>query len=162
MFKKKLVGLVVLSLCLGCKATAPVKTGQGEPRMPGKLYASLDGTATNGTVSSSEQGIHGVTTGTGTYFQITDSQYLNITLDSSVPIKLALESVPEIVMMDIASTSEAASAVITIGGLASNTAYFKYEGDYQNIVEFTTDANGGYTYTQDLSRPYTVYIRPKL
>ena len=37
--------------------------------------------------------------GTGTHFEITDSEYLNVTLESSEEIGLTLESVPQMVLM---------------------------------------------------------------
>ncbi|MBI5147861.1 MAG: hypothetical protein HZA37_01780, partial [Parcubacteria group bacterium] len=43
----------------------------------------------------------GATEGEGTHFEITDSEYLNITLDSSETIKLSMESIPEMITMMI-------------------------------------------------------------
>ena len=104
--------------------------------------------------------IAGRVEGTGTHFVVTDSQYLDITLDSSEPITLTLESVPEMVTMGIEPASGAASTQIALGGFAPETTYHKYEDDYHNHVAFTTDASGGYTYTQDLSKPHLVFIQP--
>jgi len=41
----------------------------------------------------------GTTEGTGAHFTITDSEYLNITLNSSEEIKLRMDSVPEMITM---------------------------------------------------------------
>ncbi|UCD80466.1 MAG: hypothetical protein JSW26_03280, partial [Desulfobacterales bacterium] len=46
--------------------------------------------------------------GSGTYFEITNSKYLNISLASSAEIKLTLESVPRVVTMVIESAAGAA------------------------------------------------------
>jgi parallel beta-helix repeat protein len=99
--------------------------------------------------------------GTGTHFELNNSRYLNITLDSSEPIKLVLESVPEMVTMHIESASGVVSTKITLGGFAPQTTYHKYEDDYHNHVAFTTDANGRYNYAQDLSKPHLVFIQPR-
>lgn len=102
----------------------------------------------------------GTVEGTGTYFELTDSNYLNITLESSEPVNLRLESVPEMVVMDINSTEGAASTQITLTGFPPSTTYYKYEDDYHNEVIFTTDLNGSCTFAQDLTQPHLVFIQP--
>jgi parallel beta-helix repeat protein len=99
--------------------------------------------------------------GTGTHFEIINSDYLNITLDSTEPIKLTLESVPEMVTMHIESVSDATSTQITLSGFQPLTTYYKYEDDYHNEEVFTTDGNGSYTWTQDLSQQHLVFIQPR-
>ncbi len=96
----------------------------------------------------------------GTHFQLNNSRYLNITLESSEPIKLVLESIPEMVTMHLESASGADSTQITISGLALQTTYYKYEDDYHNHAAFTTDARGSYTYVQDILKPHFVFIQP--
>ncbi len=98
---------------------------------------------------------------TGTHFELSNSNYLNIELDSSEPVKSTLESVPQMVTMNIESASGATTTKITMRGLAPHTSYQKYEDDYHKLVTFTTDSNGSYTYTQDLSKPHFVFIQPK-
>ncbi len=66
----------------------------------------------------------------GTLFELNDSDYLNITLQSSEPVRLVLESVPEMVTMYISSASGVASTIITIGGFLPLATYHKYEDDY--------------------------------
>lgn len=105
--------------------------------------------------------IPGRVKGTGTYFEINDSQYLNITLDSVEPLKLVLESIPEMITMWIESTSGASSTQITLSGFLPLTTYHKYEDDYHQHIAFTTDADGNYTYLQDLSSAHFVFIQPR-
>ncbi|MHC4148541.1 MAG: right-handed parallel beta-helix repeat-containing protein, partial [Planctomycetota bacterium] len=105
--------------------------------------------------------IPGTVEATGTYFEIVDSDYLNITLQSSEPVHLILESVPEMVIIDIEAAEHATEAQITLSGFLPSTAYYKYEDSYHNGATFTTDASGGYTYTQDLSEPHLVFIQPR-
>ena len=108
-----------------------------EPQMPGRLE------------------------GNGTHFEINNSEYLNITLDSSEPVHLILESIPEMVEMHIEAVSPATSTVITLSGFLPSTTYYKYEDNYHNLVTFTTDDNGNYTYTQDISTSHLVFIQPR-
>jgi len=99
--------------------------------------------------------------GTGTHFEVNNSEYLNIVLDSSETITLRLESVPEMVTMHIEPASDATSTQITISGFSPSATYYKYEDDYHNLVEFTTDGKGSYLWTQDLSQSHLVFIQPR-
>jgi parallel beta-helix repeat protein len=96
---------------------------------------------------------------TGTHFEIKDSDFLNVTLDSTEPIKLVIESVAEMVTLHVESVSGAMSAQITFGGFLPSTTYYKYEDTYHNLVTFPTDSAGRYTYTQDLSKLHLVFIQ---
>ena len=103
----------------------------------------------------------GTVEGTGTHFEITDSSYLNVTLDSTETIKLRMESVPEMVTMFIEPASSATSTQITLKGFQPNTTYYKYQDNYHNLTPFTTDSTGSYSYTQNLSQPHLVFIQPR-
>jgi len=103
----------------------------------------------------------GTIEGTGTYFEVTDSNYLNITFESSEPVHLRLESIPEMVMMEIEDVNDANWTDITIGGFEPSTTYYKYQDDYHNLTEFTTNESGSYTYTQDLTERHLVFIQPR-
>ncbi len=105
--------------------------------------------------------VPGTIEGTGTSFEVSDSDYLNITLQSSEPVYLILESVPEMVVMDIEAAGQATAAEITLGGFAPSADYYKYEDNYHNGKTITTDSSGGYTYTQELSEPHLVFIQPR-
>ncbi|MEK7496112.1 MAG: hypothetical protein AAB616_01435, partial [Patescibacteria group bacterium] len=96
----------------------------------------------------------------GNHFEINDSDYLNIVLNSSESIKLRMESIPEMITMMIESSasSTTTSTQITLSGLTPLTKYYKYQNDYHNLTEFITDENGTYTYIQDLSKPHFVFI----
>ncbi len=98
---------------------------------------------------------------TGTHFELSNSNYLNVVLDSSESVKSTLESMPQMVIMNIESSSSATTTKIIMRGLAPHTSYQKYEDDYHKLVTFTTDGNGSYAYTQDLSKPHFVFIQPK-
>ena len=111
---------------------------------------------------SQVDGMPGVAAGEDSHFQITDSDYLNITLDSSEIIRLRIESVPNVITMRLEPVSASATSTqITMTGLAPDTAYFKYEDNYHNLTPITSDENGSFSYAQDLSRPHLVFIQPK-
>jgi len=121
------------------------------------LFLGLIGTG----VGLAEELLPGTLEGVGTYFELTDSEYLNVTVSSSETINLRVESIPEMVIMHIESASSAPSTSITLGGFLPQTTYYKYEDDYHNLEVFTTDANGNYTYTQDIETPHLVFIQPR-
>lgn len=97
----------------------------------------------------------------GAHFEVKDNRYLNITLDSSEPINLNIESLPGMVTMRLGSLSSATTTKIVMKGFAPKTTYQKYQDDYHNLVTFTTDDSGSYTYTQDISKPHFVFIQPE-
>lgn len=113
--------------------------------------------------NSSSIQMQGRIEGIGTYFEITNSEYLNIKLNSSESIKLTLESVPEMVTINIDSSTSAiaTSTQITLSGFNPLTTYYKYEDDYHNLTEFVADENGNYSYIQDLFQPHLVFIQPR-
>ncbi|MDP3057760.1 MAG: NosD domain-containing protein [bacterium] len=96
-----------------------------------------------------------------THFELTNSQYLNVKLDSSENIKASLESVPNMVIIRLNANSGAASSVLTLGGFLPLTEYHKYEDDYTNHEAFTTDESGNYAYTQDISKSHLIFIQPR-
>lgn len=101
--------------------------------------------------------------GTGTHFEVTDSTCPNISVDSTEPITLSLQSAPEIIIMHISPASEATSTTITITGFdpAVSTAHYKYEDSLHNMVSFSTYGTGIFTYVQDLSEEHMVFIQLK-
>ncbi|MFA6470383.1 MAG: NosD domain-containing protein, partial [Bacteroidota bacterium] len=108
-------------------------------------------------------GMKGETSGVGTHFAITDSEYLNIALDSTETVDLRLTSMPKVItmMFNPATTTSATTTEITISGLVKNTTYYKYEDDYHHLAQFTTDDNGAYSYTQDISTRHFVFIQTR-
>ncbi|MHC4271498.1 MAG: right-handed parallel beta-helix repeat-containing protein [Planctomycetota bacterium] len=99
--------------------------------------------------------------GTGTHFNITDSSYLNMTLESSEPVNLNFESVLEMILIDIEASGAATYSEIILNGFEPSTTYYKYEDDYHNSKVFTTDENGSYIYMQCLSIPHHIFIQPR-
>ena len=112
-------------------------------------------------LSPDEHGVPGVTEGEGTTFQIIDSDYLNIGLSSTKTVKLRMESMPHMIVMNTESSSVVASTQITLTGLVASTTYYKYEDNYHNLAPFVSDENGTYSYTQDISEAHVIFIQSK-
>jgi parallel beta-helix repeat protein len=109
-----------------------------------------------------EAQIPGQVEGTGTYFEITDSDYLNVTVESSEVIHLRLESIPETIVMDISSAGNVTTTQLTLGGFEPLRTYYKYEDDYSNGgVALEMDSEGMFVYDQDLSRQHLVFIQSR-
>jgi parallel beta-helix repeat protein len=107
--------------------------------------------------------LNGVTEGTGTFFEVVNSDYLNITLASSTEITIFLSSVPQMISMNIsrpATVPAPYEATLTITGLLPLTVYYKYDDSYHNLDSILTDANGNYTWIQDLNEAHHVWIQP--
>ena len=111
-------------------------------------------------ILSEEPHLPGIVEGTRTYFEVADSNYIDITFESTEPVHLRLESVPQMVIMDIERAEDADSTQITLGGFEPNTTYYKYEDSYHNLTEFTTNESGSYSYVQDLTERHLVFIQP--
>lgn len=119
--------------------------------LPGAFSAFAQGEGGFGLPSSVE--------GIGTHFEATNGADLNITLDSSEAIQVKLDALPGALNFVIESAEGAVSADIAIGGLAPNTTYYKYEDDYNNLVELASDEVGAVAYTQDLTGPHLVMLQ---
>jgi parallel beta-helix repeat protein len=101
----------------------------------------------------------GMVEGTGTFFEVTDSPYQNISVESSESIKAMVQSIAKTVFVNIEPVSQASSTSITVNGLSPVTIYYRYEDSLQNLTEFTTDEFGSYTYSQDISETHLVIIK---
>lgn len=99
-----------------------------------------------------------VVEGTGTYFEITNSTYLNITLTSSEPIYIRLEVISRMVSFIIKPNNTATSTLLTFTGFERNTEYFLYQ-DGNLMEEYTADSSSKYTYQQDISKDHHIYIQ---
>lgn len=116
------------------------------------------------TLSAAEDSfsIPGRVEGTGSYFKVKDSEYLNVTLESTAAIKVVLESIPEIISLSVETPREEInSTILKIGGLEPNRTYYKYENGFENEAFFITDENGSYAFYQEISQPTKIWILGK-
>ncbi|MCK4354914.1 right-handed parallel beta-helix repeat-containing protein [Candidatus Parcubacteria bacterium] len=108
-----------------------------------------------------EPQISGKVEGTGSYFEIIDSEYLNISLKSTEEITIDIESIPRMISMDISSSTDFASTNLTISGLEPNTTYYKFQDSYKNKAVFVSNRNGEHNWTQDLTQSHHIWIQPE-
>ncbi len=101
----------------------------------------------------------GTIEGEGSFFKISNSEYLNIGLESSEPIKARVESIPNIIMLALEPIYSIRSSKISLSGLAPLATYYKYQDDFHNLEIFISDENGNYTYLQDLTEPHFIFIQ---
>jgi parallel beta-helix repeat protein len=99
--------------------------------------------------------------GTGTYFEIADSEYLNIAVESSEVVHLRLESIPEMIVMNIACANDATRTQLTLSGFEPSVTYYKYEDDYHNGSAIEMDSEGIYVYEQDISKSHVIFIQSR-
>ena len=96
----------------------------------------------------------------GNDFNLTNSSYLNVSLHSSALVHLILGSYPEVIEFFIEPAETSDSTTLTLSNLPSNTTFYIYEdGIFKE--EIITDAEGNYSYIQDLSKPHHVLFSKK-
>ncbi len=102
----------------------------------------------------------GRTQGTGTFFEITDSRYLNITLESSKEVNLIMESIPRMISLNIGAVeSNPDFVLLSLKGLQPNITYYMYQNSHKNETVFIADENGTFTWSQDLSESLHIWIQ---
>ncbi|MCK4355205.1 right-handed parallel beta-helix repeat-containing protein [Candidatus Parcubacteria bacterium] len=105
--------------------------------------------------------ISGKIEGTGTYFEILDSEYLNISIQSTEEITIDLESTPRMISMDVSSSIDFVFTDLTLSELEPNTTYYKFQNSYKNKAVFVSNKNGGHNWTQDLTQSHHIWIQPE-
>jgi len=104
----------------------------------------------------------GLVQGTGNHFEITDSDYLNVVLDSSETIEVILTSVPRVVLIDVEAHASAGSTELSLGGLVPDTTYIMQNNGSPDTAEIISDADGNYAWTQDISQYHSIAIYAEL
>ena len=97
----------------------------------------------------------------GTYFEITNSSYLNISFTSSEYVFVNIVSIPKIVSFTIESDSNCNTTDLILSGFEPNKLYYVYENSVYQF-EFTSDENGTYFYTQDISTYHSISIKEEM
>lgn len=98
---------------------------------------------------------------TGTYFEITNSQYLNVSITSSEVIYMILFAPTNMIDYAIESANGANSTTLTLGNMQPYMTYYMYEDSYRNEKGFQTDEKGSYAYAQNLSQRHHIFIQQK-
>jgi len=146
--KPIIIALMIVLPCLLTILKSPVTLGSEPPEIPREEPLP-------------EFSLPGVVEGTGTYFEITDSEYLDISLQSTEEITVRIESTPKTISLNLEASSVSGSTTLTLGDLEPSVLYSKFEDSYKNKVEFTANESGSYTWTQDLTKPHHVWFQPE-
>ncbi len=96
--------------------------------------------------------------GTETLFEITDSDYLNVILESTLSIEATVNSAPKVVSI-IIQPSPAFSTQLTLSGFIPNKTYYRYDNSFRNETVFTTDNVGSFTFAQNISQGHHIWIQ---
>ena len=102
--------------------------------------------------------IPGQTSGIKTIFQVTDSDYLNITIQSTVVIEATVQSAPKVVSVVI-QPNAVPSTQLTFFGFIPNKTYYRYDNSFKNETVFNTDNTGSFGFTQNISQGHHVWIQ---
>ena len=95
---------------------------------------------------------------TDTLFELKSSPYLNVTVTSTVTVSMVLCAPPGLISYLVESADGSDSTVLTLRDLQPEASYFMQKEDLQETV-FTTDTDGCYSYTQDLSERHYISIQ---
>jgi hypothetical protein len=104
--------------------------------------------------------LKGYVEGTDSVFNITNSDYLNISLECSQKLKVSIHSIPQTIYIKIDSTYNDTAANLTIKGLSPNTIYYLYNV-HGKLFSITTDESGSFSFQQDLRSLGMVWIQPR-
>ena len=113
------------------------------------------------TLSEDPAYISGTAAGVGKYFKIIDSEYLNIELRSADAVKVKIESVPELIVLEVEAADGAHSAELTLAGFRANTTYHKYQDGYSNYEPLVTNSEGSFSFVQQLDQKHLIFIQPR-
>lgn len=107
-----------------------------------------------------ESHMFGIADGEGIYFEIKESEYLNVVLKSTQEIKARIESIPKLISLNIeASNDDIIPAILTIENLKPDTTYYKYQNSYKDKTVFVSDENGSYVWTQEINEPHHIWFQ---
>ena len=103
--------------------------------------------------------VPGSVEGSGTQFDVTDSDYLNVTLSSSTSIDLYMVSTGGIIEILTDSMEGPATVDLILSGLEPLKTYYRYMDGYDNLEVVTSDSSGSLTLTIDLSSPHRLVFK---
>jgi|GEM_PF-5021768 len=111
--------------------------------------------------SEGNSSVPGHLSGTGVHFEIKDSPYQDLVVETATEVTVRIESVPEIITFDFEPSSTAFLTTVFLSQLPSNITYHKYQDGYENYEALTTDSSGRLEFTQDLTAPHHVFLQTK-
>jgi len=97
--------------------------------------------------------------GSGTLFEVTDSDYLNVKLSSAAPIGLYMISHGGAIEILTESEDTPTTVNLILSGLEPLKTYYRYLDGYDNLEMVTSDSSGSYALTMDLSTPHRLVFK---
>ena len=98
--------------------------------------------------------------GVGTIFEITNSEYINVTVESSDDVFAYVQSMNQAITINVAKpVPELLSTTLTIKNLSPETSYNFVKNGRHEVI--TTDEAGVYECTVDLALPQKIQIFPQ-
>ena len=101
----------------------------------------------------------GVVEGVGVHFEVTDSEYLNVTLDSTELVTATVSSVPSVIELRLEAADGALATDLSLVGLVPDLAYHLFIDSLENHFIMTAGADGSLAWTQDLVDPHLIFIQ---
>jgi hypothetical protein len=97
------------------------------------------------------------TTGLGKIFQVTSSQYLNVTVECADSVYAYVQSNSQQVMINVAKPiPELVSTTLIIKNLLPETAYIITKNGNNDLIK--TDKSGTYSFDIDLALPQKILV----
>jgi hypothetical protein len=97
------------------------------------------------------------TTGLGKIFQVTSSQYLNVTVECADSVYAYVQSNSQQVMINVAKPiPELVSTTLIIKNLIPETAYIITKNGNNDLIK--TDKSGTYSFDIDLALPQKILV----
>ena len=132
--------------------------------LPGVFANEDEGTQNISDITENAQPQESVGTisGGGKYFEVKNSSFLNIALESTKEIKAEVESVPQTIVIRLKKVNEEdENTQLTIYHLEPNTLYHLYIDDYHNYRELLSNNEGVTVFEIDLLAPHILFIQTK-
>jgi hypothetical protein len=101
----------------------------------------------------------GMVEGIGTHFEVAESAYLNVSLDSSAVVYANISSVPNVVEVHVEAAAGDLAAQLTLGGLVPGLEYHLYSDSLENHIQFIASEAGAYTWEQGLVDPHVLFLQ---
>ena len=102
--------------------------------------------------------IPGFVSGEGTEFSVTDSGYLDVTLYADVDVFVSIQSMPRMIELSLEAIEDTTIS-FELFGLKPSTTYHQYTDGYESHSTFTSNSDGQFSFSLDLSEPHFLIIQ---
>ena len=106
-------------------------------------------------------GMRGFVDAGGSSFTVDNSDFQDFTLQSSVPIRVRIQSIPEMIIITIDSSLCFDSTTLFFQGLPTRFLYHKYVDDLTNHDTVRTSAYGTISMKVAINRPVQITMQPR-